>query len=56
MKNSNKNADLVQEQIDQTDDKDRRQTLTIGLQSIQEELYQLKKWMTTTESLSKPEE
>lgn len=56
MKNSNKNADLVQEQIDQTDDKDRRQTLTIGLQSIQEELDQLKKWMTTTESLSKPEE
>lgn len=56
IKNSNKNADAVQDQIDQTDDKDRRQALTIGLQSMQDEINQLKKWTSTTESSSKPEE
>nr|DAQ57414.1 MAG TPA: tail assembly chaperone protein [Caudoviricetes sp.] len=56
LKNSNKNADMVQEQIDQTDDKDRRQTMIIGLKSIQDDLNKLKGWMTSTESLSKPGE
>ncbi|KRM83912.1 hypothetical protein FC35_GL000610 [Limosilactobacillus coleohominis DSM 14060] len=56
IKNANKNADVVQDQIEQTDDKERRQTLTIGLKSLQDNINKLKEWMTSTESSSKPAE
>ncbi|WP_295730701.1 tail assembly chaperone [uncultured Limosilactobacillus sp.] len=56
IKNANKNADVVQDQIEQTDDKERRQTLTIGLKSLQANIDKLKEWMTSTESSSKPAE
>lgn len=56
IKNANKNADVVQDQIEQTDDKERRQTLTIGLKSLQDNINKLKEWMTSIESSSKPAE
>lgn len=53
IKSTNKNADLVQKQVEQTDDKERQQTLTIGLQQIQKSIDKL---TTLLQSSSKPAE
>lgn len=55
IKNSDKNMDAIQEQIDQTEDKDRRQQLTIGLQQMNDEISKLKDRLKTETSSPKPE-
>lgn len=56
IKNQNKNMDAIQAQLDQTDDKDRRQNLELGLQQMTDELNKLKGLLATPESSLKPED
>lgn len=56
IKSNDKNMDAVQEQLDQTDDKDRRQQLTIGLQQLTDEINKLKALLAPAESLPKQDD
>lgn len=56
IKNSNKNLDAVQSQMEQTDDKERRQQLTIGIQQMTNELDKLKGLLATETSSPKPKD
>ncbi|MCH3922385.1 tail assembly chaperone [Limosilactobacillus sp.] len=56
VKNSDKNADMVQAQIDQTKDEERASQLSIGLKEITAETNKLKSLLASDESSPKPGE
>ncbi|MEE6637777.1 tail assembly chaperone [Limosilactobacillus pontis] len=56
IKNQDKDMDAIQVKIDQTDDKNQRQNLEIGLQQMTDEVNKLKSLLATPESLPKPED
>lgn len=56
VKTADKNADMVQTQIDHTEDEDKASQLSIGLKQITAETNKLKQLLASDESSPKPEE
>lgn len=53
VKNNEKNADIVQDQLEKMKDEEKRQQMQVGLEQIQEETNKLKKLLTPTDSSPK---
>lgn len=54
VKNQEKNADMIQAQVDKMEDGDRRDQLVIGLEELTKETNELKARLASTESSPKP--
>lgn len=55
IKDRNKNADMVQKQMEAEEDKSKRQQLSLGLEELTDEINKLKALLASNESSPKPE-